>query len=197
MPDPATLQVIPAHLLPPATADAIHHLCRAAYGEDLSHLFAVYEPDFHLLAYRDGRPVSYAMVVTRQLQAGDGPLLRTAYVELVATAPAYQGRGIATALMERLAQAVSEEQYDLAALCPADTGLYRRLGWEFWQGPLFIRSNDNGNEDDNCQAGAEREGPALIATPEERVMILRLPGRPPLDTRQALSAEWRASGELW
>jgi hypothetical protein len=57
--------------------------------------------------------------------------------------------------------------------------MYARLGWEFWRGPLFIR-----------RAGR------LIPTPDEEVMILRLPKTPPLDLEAPLSVEWR-EGELW
>ena len=118
---------------------------------------------------------------------GDGPLLRTAYVELVATAEGFRNRGIGARIMARLAKRAAREGYDLAALCPADTGLYGHLGWEYWQGPLFIRPEKR-----------EAMVPAtLIPTPEERVMILRLPGTPFLDVTQSLSADWRAGGELW
>ena len=71
--------------------------------------------------------------------------------------------------------------FQLAALCPSDRGqaLYSRLGWERWIGSLSIRQN----------AG-------VIETPEESVMIYRLPWSPALDLTAPLSAEWRP-GELW
>lgn len=68
--------------------------------------------------------------------------------------------------------------YRLAALCPAEFALYERLGWRFWRGPLGIRM-PSGETD---------------ATPEERIMILKLPGTPQLDLDAPLSAEWRARG---
>ena len=170
----------------------MRRLCNEAYGEELSHLFAAYTPDFHVLAQLGQRLVGHGMVVTRWLQAGDGALLRAAYVEMVATAEGYRGREIGRGVMRRLVKAAEDGGYNLAALCPADTGMYGYLGWEYWQGPLFIRA----------KAAEEARGkatgtPALIATPEERVMILRLPATPPLDLTQPLSAEWRAGGELW
>jgi aminoglycoside 2'-N-acetyltransferase I len=58
-------------------------------------------------------------------------------------------------------------------------GGYARLGWELWRGPLFVRTD----------AG-------LMPTPDEEVMILRLPRTTPLDLDSPLSAEWR-EGELW
>jgi aminoglycoside 2'-N-acetyltransferase I len=103
--------------------------------------------------------------------------LRTAYVEAVATEPAFQRRGFATAVMQRVAHAIGD--FDLGGLSPSEVGFYERLGWELWRGPLSIRS----------AAG-------LIPTPNERVMILRLPRTPPLDLHSPLSAEWR-EGELW
>lgn len=196
-----TLQIIAADAVTPPLLAAIRRLCAQAYpGENLQPLWDAYRPDWYALALTDGAPVSHAMVVTRWLQAGDGPLLRTAYIELVATLPAFQGQGIATALMQRLAQAIAAAGYDLAALCPADTQLYRRLRWEYWRGPLFIRPPNAADRPDEMppqpkhgDAGAA----SPLPTPEERVMILRLPTTPPLDLDLPLSAEWRPGGELW
>ena len=182
-----TLQVIAAQQLPASVRSEIQLLCNSAYGEDLSYLFAAYTVDWYILAHLDNRLVGNAMIVTRWLQAGHGPLLRTAYVEMMATAPGYQGRGIGSSVMQRLAKVAADGGYDLAALCPADTGIYNRLGWEYWIGPLFIRRSI-------CPG---KETPALIPTPEEQVMVLRLPETPTLDLRQSLSAEWREGGELW
>lgn len=69
--------------------------------------------------------------------------------------------------------------YELAALSPATEGLYTRLGWRFWRGPLSIRTE---------------AGP--VPTPDERIMILRLVHTPPVDDTAPLSAEWRP-GEVW
>ncbi len=162
-------------------------MCNRAYGENLAPFFAVYVADFHVLAYLGRRLVGHAMVVARWLQPGKAGRLRTAYVEIVATEPEFQGRGIGAAVMQRTAMTAAGMGYDVAALCPADTNLYRYLGWEYWRGPLFIRAP----EEPGTEPGT------LIATPEERVMILRLPNTPPLDLTEPLSAEWRAGGELW
>ena len=181
------LHVIESGLLGEVDRAEIVRLCHEAYGEDVSHLFAAYTADTHVLAWVGDKLVGHGMIVTRWLQAGDGPLLRTAYVELVATAANYRNRGIGAAMMRKLAQVAARQGYDLAALCPADTGLYDHLGWEYWQGPLFIRPDKEPITDTEL----------LIATPEERVMILTLPGTLPLDSTQPLSAEWRDGGELW
>jgi aminoglycoside 2'-N-acetyltransferase I len=141
-------------------------------------LLASFSDATHLLGVVDGVLTSHALWYTRWLQAGDGPLLRTAYIEDVATEEPYRGRGYASMLMRRLAEEVKE--YDLAALSPSDSAFYTRLGWELWRGPLCIRT----------AAGL------LPSPPDEEVMILRLPQTPALDVYAPLSAEWRV-GELW
>jgi hypothetical protein len=105
--------------------------------------------------------------------------LRTAYVELVATAPSHQRRGFATAVMLNLVEATQD--FDLAGLCPSDqaVALYERLGWRFWRGPHSIRTADG-----------------VLPTPTERVMFLSLPATPHLDPALPISAEWRPD-DLW
>ena len=182
-----SFEVLEAGRLDESVREEIVRLCNEAYGEDVSHLFAAYTADTHVLARVGDTLVGHGMIVTRWLQAGDGPPLRTAYVELVATAENHRNRGIGAGIMERLAERAALDGYDLAALCPAETGLYGHLGWEYWQGPLFIRPDKERTTDTT----------ALISTQEERVMVLRLPRTPPLDLNLPLSAEWRDGGELW
>lgn len=121
--------------------------------------------------------VSHAMWVTRWLQPDNQSPLRTAYVEMVATEPQFQGRGFASAVMRRLATAIDD--FEMGGLCPAEPMLYTKLGWVFWQGPLFIRTEEG-----------------LLSTTETQITILRLSKTPPLDLTLPLSAEWR-EGELW
>jgi aminoglycoside 2'-N-acetyltransferase I len=171
------LEVIRADQLAPGRLAEIHALCQRAYHEDLTPLFRTFTDVTHVIGSLGATIVSHALWVTRWLQPGDQPPLRTAYVEMVATEPRFQQRGFATAVMRRLAEAITD--FELGGLSPADTTVYTQLGWVFWQGPLFIRTQDG-----------------LLPTPEERVMILRLPKTPPLDLTLPMSAEWR-EGELW
>jgi aminoglycoside 2'-N-acetyltransferase I len=173
-----TLHTRPAQQLTRAQHAAIIALCNCAYEEDLTELYATFEDATHVLGEDEGALVTHALWVTRHLQVADQPLLRTAYVELVATNPAYQRRGFAAAVMRHIIHAVPD--YDLAALSPFRVDYYTRLGWELWRGPLFIR-----------HARARQPSP-----PDEEVMIYRWPRTPPLDLTAPLSAEWRA-GELW
>ncbi len=175
----AELTVTPSASLPTRDRDEILSLCRLAYREDLAALFRSVGPATHVRCRHEGRLVSHAMWVTRYLQAGVRPPLPTAYVEAVATHPAFERRGLATTVMRRLASEIPPA-FELAALCPATPRLYERLGWRFWRGPLGIRL-----------VSGRRE-----ATPGERVMVLPLPGRPALDLDAPVSAEWR-EGELW
>ena len=161
----------------PETRAALLALCDAAYGETLAPYLDDIGPGEHLLGISDGLPVSHVMWVTRRLQPEGMAPLRTAYVELVATAPEARRRGYATRLLQAVPELITE--YELAALSPATAGLYTRLGWRFWRGPLSIRT----------EAG-------MTPTPEEEIMFLRLPRTPALDETLPLSAEWRP-GEVW
>jgi GNAT superfamily N-acetyltransferase len=161
----------------------IIRLCEAAYGESFAHLFSHLPDSVHILARDDGgQLVSHTEWVSRWLQPEGHSVLRTAYVEAVATLPERQHQGLATAVLRRFDKVVrSDTTWQLAALSPSDSAFYARLGWELWEGPLAIRHEDH-----------------LEPTPPgEEVMILRLPLTPSsLVTTSLLTAEWRV-GELW
>jgi aminoglycoside 2'-N-acetyltransferase I len=173
------LRVVQSDSLSPGLRAEILALCQAAYEQDLAWLFATFEAAKHVLGYVGEALVSHALWVSRMLQVGDGPALKAAYVELVATRKPDRRRGFASRVMRRLAQEIPDT-YDVAALCPADPEFYVPLGWRLWRGPLSIRLPTG----------------ELQATPDERVMVLELPGRRSLDLDAPLSAEWRP-GELW
>jgi aminoglycoside 2'-N-acetyltransferase I len=177
LPSPLALQVVKAEDLSAADRAAVLALCSQAYECDFEPFLRTLGDATHVLGRQAGMLVSHAAWVTRWLQSGTLPPMRTAFVVAVATGGAYRGQGFAMAVMQRLAAAIDD--FDLGALSPARYGLYLRLGWERWRGPLFIRT----------AAG-------LHATPDDEVMILRLPRTPPLDLDASLSAEWR-EGELW
>lgn len=153
-------------------------LCSQAFEEDYAPYLETFQDSYHILARLDGRLVSHALWVTRWLQIGSGPLMRTAYVEGVATDVHHRSRGFASAVMKQLANAITD--FEIGGLSPAETSLYTRLGWEYWEGPLFHRKDG-----------------ALIRDPDdEALMILRLPQTPTLDLTQPISVEWR-QGEVW
>ena len=180
---PARIEVVTADALGAAARAEIIALCESAYGEDFTRLFEDFPGSTHVIARDErGAIVSHAEWVTRWLQPAGHPVLRTAYVEAVATAPDHQRRGFATAVLRHLGEALAADPaWELAALSPSDSAFYACLGWELWRGPLGIRRGDIIEPTDA----------------DEEVMILRLPRTPAtLATTSLLTAEWRA-GEPW
>ena len=161
------------------TRASIIHVCRTAHQEDdFTHLFS-YIPSggIHVLAYREQEVVSHAVATTRWLQPEGLPLLRTAYIDAVATLPAYQGQGIGSTLMRHLATVISD--FEMACLETEHMSFFARLGWEVWRGPL-----------------AGRRATELLPTPDQKgVMILRLARTPPLDIDRLLVIEY--DGRIW
>jgi aminoglycoside 2'-N-acetyltransferase I len=155
----------------------VRRLCDRAYATETRPYFDQLGEGDHLLGFLADKLVSHLMWVTRWLQPEGHCLLRTAYVEMVATDPMFQHRGFASELLREFPVHVGE--YDVAALCPATEELYGRKGWRFWRGPLFTRRNG-----------------VPEPTPNERVMLLPLPRTPPLKWDTGLSIEWRP-GEVW
>jgi aminoglycoside 2'-N-acetyltransferase I len=174
---PLDIEIVSSEALSDADLDEVRQLCSEAYAEDFAPILERLGPGQHVLGRRKGNLVSHAMWVTRMLQPTSLPPLRTAYVEAVATAPAFQKRGYASEVLRRLEREIQD--FELGALSPSTAPFYERLGWISWRGPLLIR-----------------RGRVLELTPDETVMVLRLPGTPTLDLDEPLSAEWRR-GELW
>lgn len=177
MVDLLTIRLAQSAELSQPERDELLALCSRAFHCNYDVIYRTFVDPTHLLGTVDGVLVCHALWITRWLQTSTSPSLRTAFVEAVATEPACQGRGYATQVMRRLHAAIGA--FDLAALSTGIPGFYRRLGWETWHGPLFIRANGD-----------------LLATPDDTVMILRLPRTPSLNLGEPLSAEWR-EGELW
>ena len=161
------------------TRGSIIQVCIAAHQEqDFNHLFS-YIPSggLHFLAYWEQTLVSHAVVTTRWLQPAGQLVLRTAYVDAVATLPAYQSQGIGSALMRQLASGISD--YEIACLETERTSFYARLGWQAWRGTV-----------------AGRKGFELIPTPDQMgIMVLTTPKTPPLDLDGSLTIEY--DGRFW
>ena len=156
------------------TRSAIIDLCVLAHREDdFRNLFS-YVPSggLHVLAFQGEQLVSHAMVTTRWLQPEGHPVLKTAYIDAVATLPAHQGLGYGSALMRHLASRIDGE-YDITCLETERVGFYEKLGWQLWRGPLAGRSEQS-----------------LIPTPEQSgIMILRLAQTPALNLDSMLTIE--------
>jgi aminoglycoside 2'-N-acetyltransferase I len=160
---------------------AIINVCVEAHQEeDFKNLFAyVSSGGWHFLAYHNEVLISHALVTTRRLQPEGFPLLKTAYIDAVATLPSHQGQGYVSALMRQLASEIDGE-YEIACLETERESFYRRLGWKTWRGPL---------------AGRSEEG--LIPTADQNgIMVLELSKTPVLDLDSALSIECQTS-RIW
>lgn len=173
------IAVVPGVELPDAVRRSVLDLCSRAYEEDFEPYLGLLSMATHLLGTFEGRLVSHAAWIERELRSPPTGPMRTAYVEAVATLPEYQGRGFASTLLARIPGLVTG--FALAALAPSDEAFYARLGWVRWRGPLSYREPDG----------------TVVATPEEVVMIYRLPLTPAtLDPTAPLSTDWRP-GEVW
>jgi aminoglycoside 2'-N-acetyltransferase I len=133
----------------------------------------------HVVLDVDGEILAHASVVERRLQAAE-LVLRTGYVEAVATSPARQGEGFGTLVMEDIG-AIIRAGFELGGLGTGAWHFYERLGWRVWPGPTLVRA-----------PGGDR------ATPDDDgfVMVLLTPTTPPLDETGPISCEWRP-GDVW
>jgi aminoglycoside 2'-N-acetyltransferase I len=173
-------EVLSTRELTAAQRSAVIDVCIAAHeNEEFRNLFSFLDAGGrHVLGHRGPELVSHAVVTTRWAQPAGRPTLRTAYVDAVATLPAYQGQGYGSAVMRRLAGAIDD--YEIGCLQTDRPAFYDRLGWEVWRGPL---------------AGRSEEG--LVPTPAQQgVMVLRLPSTPPLDLGALLTIECQPS-RIW
>jgi GNAT superfamily N-acetyltransferase len=172
-PEKLDIQVKASRDLSPDEYSEILALCTQAYRRDYSPYLKMFKEPVHVLGRYKGKLASHVLWITRRLQIGTTPVLRTAYIEAVATGLEYRHRGFASELMRRAAGEIKD--FDIGGLTTGSQGFYTRLGWQFWQGPLFIRTD---------------KGP--VPTPDEHgVMVLSLPRTPPLDLKAPLSIEWR------
>lgn len=172
------LEVVDGTALAKETVNDILEMCRRAYDDDLLPYYITFLSPVHVLGRVGGELASHALWVTRYLQPEGLPLLRTAYVEMVATEPRFQGRGYAQAVMKRVIAEVGD--FDLAGLSTSSVSFYEKFGWQLWRGPLSIRTAAGLQPDED----------------EEILMVHLLPHTPPLDLDAGISAEWR-EGELW
>jgi aminoglycoside 2'-N-acetyltransferase I len=149
-------------------------LTTQAFNRDYTPYMKIFKDPTHFLARLNGKLVSYVAIVERWIKIGASPLLKTAYIEGMATDFAHRHKGFATQVM-RCAMS-KMRNYEFAALSTGSKGFYTRLGWQLWKGPLFARK--------------EKE---LIPMPGEQgcVMVYNLPGTPPYDITAPMSIEWR------
>jgi aminoglycoside 2'-N-acetyltransferase I len=144
--------------------------------EDWAHTFG----GVHFLAEGAGRIVAHASVVRRRLTAG-GRIMRSGYVEAVATLPEHQRQGLASALMTEVTAHI-RGTYELGALDTGMQGFYERFGWRVWEGPTSVAT----------------ESGEVVPTPEEDgyVMVLLPSALAHTDLTGPLVCDWRL-GDVW
>ena len=158
---------------------AVRALLLDAFGADFS------EDDWqHTLGgwhviVGDGQPLAHAAVVQRLLEV-DAAVLRSGYVEGVATAPARQRQGLGVQAMREVGRLIRSE-FELGALSTSEHGFYERSGWERWRGPTFVRHGDE-----------------LLRTADEDdgIMVLRVGATVGLDLGQPICCDAR-EGDDW
>jgi aminoglycoside 2'-N-acetyltransferase I len=171
------LSIVPTRDLSLPTKAEIVALCTRAFDRDFGNLFDFVSDSLHVLAHQGNVLVGHACWAMRRLQPEGHDALNAAYVDAVATAPAYQRHGIGSAVIGRLNREI--RPYALGGLSTQRVSFYQRLGWERWSGPTAVRA-----------------ATGLIPTPEDTVMILRTPVTPSLDISTLLIADWR-DGDPW
>ena len=167
-----------------ADVAAIRAIMFDAFGDDEDEAFQEADWDhavggIHVVADVAGEIVAHASVVERELHVAGRPL-RTGYVEAVASAPAWQGRGFGTLVMAEIGSVI-REGFELGALGTGSHRFYERLGWQTWQGPAFVR---------------ESLGDRRTPDDEGYLLVLLTPSTPPIDFTMSISCDWRP-GDVW
>lgn len=181
-PDGISVSVHRTEDLTPARRRAVIDVCNAANDTTaFGALFEVYIPagGRHVLGHLDGQVVGHAVATTRFVQPDGLPVLRTAYLDAVATDPVVQHRGVGTAVLRRMGQVLDD--YEIGCLQTDVRGFYEPIGWQPWRGRLAGRRDDG----------------TLVPTPAQRgVMVLRLAATPPLDLDGLLTIECQPN-RIW
>ncbi len=132
------------------------------------------------IALRDsGLLVAHAAIVPRRLYIGED-IFSGGYVENVATLPDRQHQGLASlAIME--ANSAIVEHFEVGALSSSSKDFYRRFGWEDWQGPSYVLTNNEW-----IRSESEDDG----------IMILRVDPSSNLELESRIACEERP-GDSW
>jgi len=176
-----TLQTHCTRDLDDAARAEIIRVCSDAFQDDASILFKLLPQDgLHILGFLGDELVAHAVRTTRWVELADLPILKTAYIDAVATVGRYQGCGFGSVVMRSIAEEIFQEDYQLCALETDRPGFYTRLGWELWLGPLYGR----------------KEG-EVVPNPEAlgHVLVLRTPGTPEIDPCSEMIIQF--DGRFW
>jgi len=115
---------------------------------------------WHIVATDDHVVVAHAAVVERRFHVADRAW-GTGYLEGVTTEPRRHGEGLGSQVMAE-ATSLVRERFELGALSTGRHRFYKRLGWERWRGPTFVRGDDGliRTEDEDDGVMVLRAGPS-------------------------------------
>lgn len=151
-------------------------VCLRAFNEtdfeDLFDYVAGATNSTHVVARLEGRVVGHAVWSTRKLFLKDGRELRTAYLDAVATDPDLQGRGIGSAVIQRVNHEI--HQFDIGCLSTERVSFYEHNGWELWTGLKGVKTDQG-----------------VRLTPDVNVMVRRTARTPTLDKAGLLVIQTR------
>ena len=176
------MRVATAHTsdLDRATLAAARSLLEEVFAGDLSeHDWEHALGGMHALAWEGDVLVGHASVVQRRLLHG-GRALRAGYVEGVGVRADRRRSGVGGALMAELHRVIGGA-YEVGALGATDEALafYSALGWQRWEGTTWALTPSG-----------------VVRTADEDGGIFVLPVSVDLDTRGALTCDWR-DGDPW
>ncbi|RJQ71579.1 GNAT family N-acetyltransferase [Pseudonocardiaceae bacterium YIM PH 21723] len=133
----------------------------------------------HALIWADDELIAHGSVVQRRMLVADR-LLRTGYIEAIATHPEHRRNGYGNAIMDGL-ELVLRGAYELGALSTGGDAvrLYTERGWQLWEGPTSVFG---------------RSGVEL--TPDEDGGIYVLPVTGPVNLSGPITCDFR-DGDVW
>ncbi len=186
MSEPIALQVASTTDLDKKTRREILTLCTAAFGEPFDALFDFLPPDgLHVLARipREGRGgsqlASHAVATQRTFRVGNGPKMRVAYIDAVATLPGMRGGGLGSRVMRHLMEQ-SSATHQVGGLNTFIPAWYARMGWQEWAGTFAL----------------EDDGKTTPSFPKGSVMVYCFAHTPEFSLDGRLVASWRP-GDGW
>jgi predicted N-acetyltransferase YhbS len=129
-----------------------------------------YPESFGFVARAGGRIVSHAEVLEMPVRYGE-VTLRMGAVSGVVTLPEWRGRGLASAVMERLVAEMTARQIPFSLLMTGSQAFYERLGWSEWTPPgRSMRWADALGMVDQHARGGPAQGPGARRGPEPYVI---------------------------
>jgi aminoglycoside 2'-N-acetyltransferase I len=174
------LLVLPTPAVPASLLADARGLMDEAFGERFSDDDWAHSLGGTHVVLTDGPLLlAHASVVPRVIEVADRSF-QAGYVEAVATRPGRQGEGHGARAMQAVA-AVVRAQHELGVLSTSARGFYKRLGWERWRGPTYVR-----------------HGTRRVRTKDEDggIMVLRTGASLPLDLSDPICCETRP-GDDW